>query len=86
MEIKKIAKELVKEIEYESRNTVRLFEEGYRLALMNEFKEEGLDFSDKELEDFIEELREKFLELAEKKGWKIDYCNETIIITKGGKK
>jgi hypothetical protein len=86
MEIKAVAKKLVEEIEYEGRREVRIFDGTFKMALMNEFKNEGLDFSDEELEEFEEEVKEDFMELAEARGWRTEEFEEGILIKKGDKR
>jgi hypothetical protein len=84
MEIRDVAKKMIEAVEYDGRKKERVFEDVFKWNLIYELEEEGSDFSDEEIEEFAAELREEFLEMVEERGWETDYCDRTIIITKGG--
>jgi len=78
MEIRTVARKLIKEVEYDGRREIRMFDGTFRMALINEMRE---DFSDEEIEDFLEEVKEDFIEIANKKGWRTE-VEDGILIRK----
>jgi hypothetical protein len=82
MKTKEIASEMIKGIEKEDRNRIRIYDDDFRYAIIDALEKEGSDYSDEELEDFVGDCETYFIEEAQEKGWLVDFICNGIVITK----
>ena len=81
MKVKEIAKEMIRGVEKEDRNRIRIYDDDFRDAVIDAFEKEGSDYSDEQVEDFTGDCETYFIEMAQEKGWLVDFiCNGIVVI------
>jgi len=84
MRTKEIAKEMIKGVEKEDRNRVRIYDDEFKYAIIDTLEKENYEYSDEELDDFIGDCEAYFIEMAQAKGWTVDYICNGIVVKKAG--
>ena len=81
MKVKDIAKEMIKGVEKEDRSRIRIFDDTFKDAIIDALEKENSDYSDELVEDFTSDCESYFIEMAQEKGWLVDFvCNGIVVI------
>jgi len=81
MKTKEIAKEMIEGVEKEERRRIKIYDDDFKDAIIDALEKENHDYSDEEIEDFIGDCETYFIEMAQEKGWLVDFiCNGIVVI------
>jgi len=83
---KMIAMRFLKEVERTDKNRIKIYDTDFMCDIIAELEDKNIRYTNGILEDKLADTEAYFIELAEKKGWSIDYSMSGIIVKKGGAK
>jgi hypothetical protein len=81
-----IAEKFVEEVEKTGKNRVKIYDGEIMIAIIDGLESRNIRYTNGILEDKIADTEAYFIELAEAKGWSVDFSINGIIVKKGGLK
>jgi hypothetical protein len=82
---REIAMRFIEEVEKTGKSRVKIYDTDFMCDIIDGLESRDIKYTNGILESKIADTEAYFIELAEKKGWSIDYSMNGIIVKKGGK-